>query len=608
LTDLLERRGPASSGEGQRHRAARLVVVSGLLLIVAAAVARAWLLAGTWFHLDDLVLTNAAARTPLSIDALREPYFGHLMPGGRLAAWAAVQGGPYDYTWAGVIVILMFVACGLAMLHLLITLFGARPGVLALLTYFLFTPLLAPATLWWSAGINHLPALAATCLAVAAHVRHLRTGSRIDLVATVGWLLAGLFFAELTILAVIPLAVVSLGYYATGTLSQRIAQLWSERRASLVALTVLGAGYLSIYWSLAWESTPSNAKIDWSLFITNASLQTVPTTAVGGPGSWHLAWAAQMEVAPSSLTRLIAFVGVVTIVSLSALTRDRSMRAWLIPLAQLGVCTILVAKSRVLFGPGIALDPRFFAPLALGIPLAIGLAFLPVVDAVESSQVRHRHWFVDRPLPVVAALSAFVAFSLVSASSFPLRHLGADNGDNAESYFGAVAKSLAERDGPVDLVETTVPPFVLGPPEAFYSRALVQFGDRIRFPRVVQDDFYVFTADGRLVRPDLDAVRTARAPEPATCGYRVRSDRSIPLDGPVMGYGWRLRVEYDAEATSSARITIGDVATPVDLRAGAHVLELPGDAEYDAVQVSGVDPTSRVCVSAITVGTLRIPE
>ena len=57
------------------------VVALGVVIVAVATAVRVWLMDRTWFHLDDLVLTNTAAREPLSLDQLTEPYFGHLMPG-----------------------------------------------------------------------------------------------------------------------------------------------------------------------------------------------------------------------------------------------------------------------------------------------------------------------------------------------------------------------------------------------------------------------------------------------------------------------------------------------------------------------------------------------
>jgi hypothetical protein len=579
----------------------------GLGLVAAATVMRAWLLQGTWFYLDDLVLTNEASRHPLPTHpgVLGEPYFGHLMPGGRVLAWLVTSGGPFDYAIARAELIVLFALCGAAALHLFLTLFGTRLVALAPLAYFLFSPYLVPATLWWAAGINHLPALASSCLALAAAVRHLRDRRRGDLVWSVVWVAVGLAFAELTLFVYVPMALLALGYFARGRWSDRLGLLWTRYRPAVLAHTVLGLAYAALYLEVAWETLPSSEPTDWSRFVTNAAVTQLPSVAIGGPGSWHQAWAAQLEVAPSGTVRLLGFVVVAAVVTLSALTRERAMRAWLLPLVELGICTVLVGKTRVLFGPGIALDPRFYTPLALGIALAGALAFIPVVRAEETVEVRSRHWSVDRAVPVVVALALFAAYSISSAQAFPLRHLG---DQSPERFFSSLERQLAEHEQPVDLVDATVPGWVLAAPEAYYRNALVQLGSRVRIPPVVQDDFYVVDEDGRLIPPGLAVARSSVLPGPARCGYPVRTARTVPLDGPVFGYGWRVRVRYSAGRDGTATISLGDVDTDVVLRDGDHVLELNGDATYEGVAFSGLSPDVGLCVSSVTVGTTTIPD
>jgi hypothetical protein len=595
----------AARASSRRAVLSHPVVLAGVGLAVAATAVRVWLLARTWFYVDDLVLINTAAREPLTVDGLMSSYFGHLIPGGRLLSWLVVESGPYNYATATAELAVLYLACGLALLHLLVTLFGVRRAVLLPLVYFLFSPFLVPAMTWWSPGIVHLPALAATSMATAALVRYLRLHRRADLIGSLGWVALGMFFSELAVFAYVALLFITLGYFTSGTLWHRVTEIWTRHRPALVSHAALITGYLGLYVVAAWEPIIKAPVMRWSEFATNASLTAFPAAVVGGPVDWHVAWAAQLETAPPGSVRLLGVVAVAGVLALGVLTRERAGRAWLLPLSQLTLCTISVGKTRALFGPGIALDLRFFTPLALGVALALALAFLPVQDAVESSAPRNAHWLADRMWPATLALGAFVVLSVASAASYPLRHLG----DQApELYFTAVQKTLDSQDGPVDLVDQTIPVWILGAPEANYSRAFAQFDDRVRFPRVVQDDFYVFTAQGQLVRPSLEVVRNARTPAPSGCGYPVRTDRSIPLDGPIIGYGWRVRIGYYARAGTPAVISLGDVDTDVALDPGAHVLELPGDAQYDAVRFSGVAADSGLCVTSITIGTTKPPS
>jgi hypothetical protein len=603
VTHVLERSGQTVP---LRRMRSHPVVLTGVALVLAATAVRGWLLARTWFYLDDVVLVNDAAHDGLTPAHAMDPYFGHLMPAGRALAWLVVQAGPMNYPVAVAELLLLFAGLGLAMLHLLVTLFGPRKAILPLLVYLLFSPFLISAMEWWCVGINHVPALLGTCMAIAAHVRFLRDGRRKDLVASVLWVLFGLAFAELTLFVYLPMLVITAGYFATGKLGERVSFVWDTYRPAVLAHVMLGIAYLGLYLQTSWDTMPSSEAIDWSRFIGNAALNTFPIGAIGGPGAWHTAWAAQFEVNASGLVRLISYAVVATVVSLSALTRDRAMRAWLIPILQLALSTVLVAKARVLFGPGIALDVRFFAPLALGIALALGLAFLPVEGARESSSVRAPHWLVDRPAPVVAATLAFALFATSSAAAFPLRHLGQQG---PEPWYHALEKSLDRQGGPVDLVPATVPTFVLYGPDSFYEQSMAQYvrSGQVRFPEVVQDEFYVVDDSGQLVRPDLAIARSAAAPAPRHCGYPIGAEGTVPLDGPVLGFGWRLRFSYTAERDTSVTISLGDVDTDAELQAGTHVLEIKGDAEYDGVRFSGVDPASELCVSSLVVGSTQVP-
>ena len=141
------------------------------------------------------------------------------MPGGHVLAWMVSLGPPFDHGIAIVQLAVLYVVACLAVLRLLVTLFGVRAGILLPLAYFAFSPWLIPATSWWAAGINHLPTLAATALALDAHVRYLRSPARRYLVASVAWILVGLFFAELAMLVYIPLTVITFAYFATGSRS-----------------------------------------------------------------------------------------------------------------------------------------------------------------------------------------------------------------------------------------------------------------------------------------------------------------------------------------------------------------------------------------------------
>lgn len=594
-----------------RHVSRDRVLAAGALLVLAATCFRAWAASQTWFYVDDFPIVITAARDGIAPSTLADPYIGHVMPAGRIAAWLTTVGRPYDYPVAIAELAALFALAGAGVLRLLRTLFGPHPAVLLLLAYFLFSPWLISLTSWWAAGINHLPALAATAWSLDAAVRYLRVPRRRHLVASVAWVVFGLAFAELALLAYVPLALVAVGYFASGTLAQRIRQLWEQRRPLVVAHAVLVAAYVALYLSIAWspQDAPEGG-VPWRDYVVNVLGTVVPSAAVGGPVRWDQAWAAQFDVDPPALLRLVGVLVVGGVLALSALVRDRALRAWLVPAAQLAVLVLLLAKTRVVFGPSFILDLRFTAPLAIGVPLALGLAFLPVRDAVESSARRQPHWLVDRPAPAVLASVVFVALAVRSAATFPLLHV--PDQASPHGYFAAFERSLADHEEPVDLVDDRLPGYVFSGPERVSSLALAQYGDRVRFPAVLEDEFYVLDDTGQLVEPDLEVARRAVPPpsDSACDGYlldgEVDGERLIELDGPVFGAVWRLRIDYTAASDAPATITRGESTTDVTLHAGTHILEVSGEGQYDAVSITA-DPSARVCVHEVLVGTTDYP-
>lgn len=579
----------------------------GLVLVIGATAYRTWALDRTWFYLDDFNIVNTTLLA--GSGSLTEPYIGHLMPGGRALGWLTAAGGTFDYTIAVIEIVALFALAGIGFLRLLRTLFGARPAILVPLTFFLLNPWLTSVTLWWAAAINHLPALIATAFALNAHVWLLRTGRRRHLVAALAWIVAGLAFAELALLALVPIAFVTVAYFTTGSAADRLRQVWSRDRAAGLAYATVAAAYLGLYVSVGGSDT-LGGEVRIVDYVVNLFGDVVTSTFIGGPGRWDSTWAAGSYADPTDLVRIVGTVAVGTVVGLSALTRDRAMRAWLLPLAVLGCCLALTIWGRRAFGPGLILELRFTAPAVLSVALAIGLAFLPVRGAAESSSPRDANPLVDRWQPVALATVGFVVFAVMTANAFPLRHLPA--GSHPEDFFATFERSLADHPDPVPLVsEGALPGYVAGGPEAAFPIGLALFRDRLTYPTVTHDgELYTVDTDGNIVPADLDVSRImAPAPDGAsgrgsTCeGYAVDSrGRDVRLTGPVFGFGWRIRISYEASSDTPAVIRFGDDEVETTLQSGEHSLELPAPGAYDRVSLAGISPGTDVCVTQVKVG------
>ena len=587
------------------------VLMAAVLVIAAGTGLRAWAVQQTWFWLDDISLVDIAQRKGLTLDALLDPYIGHLMPGGHALAWIISRSSPFDYRIAIIEMLTLYVIVCLTVLRLLVTLFGVRRGILVPFTFFVFSPWLVPAMSWWSVGITHLPALAATALTLDAHVRYLRSGRRRDLRLSLLWVFVGLLFIELTMLLYIPLTVITLAYFATGSLPQRVTSVWRDYRRAVVLHAALVVGYAAIYVQGQPSGMTSAEQVDVREYLSNLVMVVVPSAVVGGPGEWHQQWSAQFSATPTVLTRLVATAIIAGIFALTALTRERGLRAWVTPLLQLAAVLVLVVNSRSFFGPGFTLDLRYTTPLALGMALGLGMAFLPILGARESSAPRTRSWIVDRwPVPTLA-MAAYVAFSCVTAANFPLLHVPTDK--SPQTFYRTFETSLAAHEAPVAMLETVVPPRVLAGPEAFYPSSLAFWSDDLTYPEIVQDDYYVLDENGNLVHPSLKVQRRAEpatdAEQSSSCDGHVLSsrDRNVLLDGPVFGFVWRARLTYDADVETPVTIRHGDDTTQATFLKGRHVMELPAGGEYDRVGFSGLSGDAEVCLSELEVGTTTIP-
>ncbi len=114
----------------------------------------------------------------------------------------------YDWPVTAGVILLLLAAASFAMLRMLLTIFGRRPGILIPLGIFLFCPLTLAGADWWSVAIEILPLEAATFMAVDAHVRYLRNGRLRTATAAAAWLAVGMAAMEKG--AVVPLLLLAL--------------------------------------------------------------------------------------------------------------------------------------------------------------------------------------------------------------------------------------------------------------------------------------------------------------------------------------------------------------------------------------------------------------
>jgi hypothetical protein len=581
-------------------RVAQAVVV----LVVVHLAFRTWITATSWWAGDDFAFMSRGWTEGFSPSVAFTPYGGHLMPGGMYLTWLASAIAPYDFTFPGVLLIALQLLADLGAVVLLVRMFGLRPGILPPLALYFFTVFSTPMAVWWAAGINQIPFQVVLFWALAAHVGYLRTGRGRYLAATVAWIIGGLVFYEKTVLVLGAIGIISLAYFASGSLLNRLRTMWREYRAAVLVLVPLGAAYVVAYAlvGLNFGATAGDNFLLGSVTV-NMTIDTFAVGLVGGPLKWdHTSPSALAE--PSTLVIVVALVVLGLVVREIHRARLRSLRAWWLPAFFL-VCDIaLVLSGRAsLVGDFIALEYRYQSELGAVTALALACATLPIIGAVQTVEVRRPSRLLDRPRRVVALTAVVAVLGTVSSTQFSLNW---NDKNEARSYFARLIPKIEDPDLPVPLIDLPVPNTVIWGilhPLNLQSNVLTPYAANLDFRSQAVDSLLVIGADGRLGPALVPPVRRNVSGPDTKCGYRIGTEPvRIRLDGPVVYGGWWVRIGYLASDATEAAVQAGDATYHLDLPAGLHAVYVAGDGDFDKVTMSIADPNVTLCTDDITVG------
>jgi len=285
-------------------------------------------------------------------------------------------------------------------------------------------------------------------------------------------------------------------------------------------------------------------------------------------------------------------------------TRTRTLRAWFVPAFFLTCDIVLVLAGRVsLIGSQISLDFRYQGELPAATALALALATMPVLGAVERVQRRGTSVFVDHPQRVAAATAGMVALASISSVQY-VTHW--DDTMQARPYFQNLLHSVESAREPIPLVDLPVPGFVMWPlgfPDNLLSRQLRHYRDRVEFPQIASDNLYAVDSHGKVVPVVVDQIRRGLPGPREGCGYAVRHrEVTVPLDGPVLYGGFWVRVGYLSSERSPVVISAGESNLSTVLQPGVHALFLKAGSTFDSVKFSGLAPGVTMCTDDVTVG------
>ncbi|MGZ8178981.1 hypothetical protein ACXVUM_13715 [Williamsia sp. SKLECPSW1] len=581
-----------------------------LLLVAAAAVVaqlglRCWTLARGDFYWDDLILVARAGSSD-GLGYLLDNHDGHVMPGAFAVAGLLTALAPLSWPVAAATLVVGQAIVSVVVGRLLVIVGGIRPATIAVFVLFLFSPMTVPAAVWWAAGLNSLPFLAAAAwvagdavLACRARppvaVRTLAVRSAV--VAAIGML----FFEKAALIGPIALMVAVLcvrrDRLAGGEDTVRAAL--ARSRAVWIAI-----GGVTVVWAVCFAFLAHPAAGDHSLSQTWALTWRGLTRGVlpallGGPWSWAR-WNPSPPFGAIGVGAVLATAVVVAVVVALGVALRRG--AGLVLAAAAGyvvVAQALVGWNRSSSGTALELAQtlRYLPDSALVIAVAAVL--------VLSSPAR-REFLPRRAGTVgVAATAAVCVSSIISTVAFTDSWADNPTGD----YLRTATTSLAEMaDTP--MFDQALPLEVLLPvayPDNQISRVFAGLRDRPRFGDWT-DRLQVLDPQGRRADGAVTRARTFREGAGTCARPEVTGPTTIPLDGPIIRWRWTVAVGYCATGDGRVEVRIGDSApVTVPVSSGLHPLYVQAMGSGDTVSIRPLTAGVGLHLSAGQVGEVYDP-
>jgi hypothetical protein len=587
-----------------RGRALRLVpaerrvdLAAAGLVVAQLAVYAAVALPGS-FYLDDLVATNRAAASDLTLSYLRGPDGHHLAPGSMVWFWLQAHLLPLDHTAAVLVTLAVQGGATVALWRLLRALVG--PSALALVPLALYTlsPLSLPTFAWWIQSVCLLPVHLSLIGATYQQLRYLRTHRLRHAAAAGGWVVLGLLFWEKAVLAaVLPFLLTLVAFTVRGQRVRGLLRQWP-------AWVCLGAplvAFVLVYNGTDRQPGRQVAATKALDLLQDSTTHFVLPSLLGGPWTWTTRDFYGIADPPGLLV-VLSSLAVVGLAVVSVRRRRAALRGWLLLALYLPLSLAPVAASRLeLYGTDVGRDSRYLTDVSVVAAVALALVLLPLRE--EPPQPPRR-----RPVVTTAAVIAALAVSSAVSDVAFARHWQ-DNPTSA--YLARLQTGLEDQPGSVALYDAQLPLDVISPfyrPWNSLSALLEQLPGRARFEDGLTP-LKVVRQDGAVVAGRLKPLAHNVPGPDGSCGYTVTSasPARIPLDRTVLDVVDRtvrvelllslpaaIDVEVNGRQVGDGRVLPGGPAAVVAL--------LPG-ASVDAVVVRNPVAGSTACVLSVTVGT-----
>jgi hypothetical protein len=597
----------------------RGVTVAAVTLIGVQLGLKCALLAGGYFRQDDYHYLDRAAASGFGWSYLMVVDSGHLLPLGMVIAWLQARLAMYDWPVTAGVILLMLAVASFAMLRMLLTVFGRRPGILVPLGIFLFSPLSLAGTDWWAVAIEILPLEAATFLAVDAHVRYLRSGRLRTAAAAAAWLAAGMAAMEKG--AVVPLLLLALTAAFFVPRLRDIRRYWRAWAIYGGVLACYVAVFLAqLHTSVVQPGKPSSAGHVLSLTWTMVGTSLVPG-ALGGP--WH--WASGSgydQAAPPAVLQWLSWAVALIVVVVTCLRRARAWRAWAILagwIVAADFVPVIVGRLGGYPPSLLGAQTRYLTDATGVLALCAGLALLPL--AGEPDRYRFRLAALRRPL--IAAAAALICVVAVGSvwSLERLQTVSNATTATARSYIATAQAAIEDAPPGTVIVDSAVPEVIMDV-GLFWNHALTS--DVIGATTVpsqhltwrqtlhgVAAEPMIFDEQGRLwpvtvigqfgwAGPRIKSGRFAGQ----YCWPVTAAGTRVPLLGSLYRYAWTIRVTSTGSASVlTAGFAHGTRTGTVTLPAGTHTAYLTAVGGGKTVTLRGAG--GGLCVTGVTVGSLQ---
>ncbi len=595
---------------------ANALLATGLLLIGVQLLWKAGLLGRSFFRADDYLYLERASTQGMTWNYLTWVDAGHLNIVGSAIAWVLVRISPDDWTLASAVTLVLLGCTCFALLRMLRTLFGDRPGVLLLLALYMLSPLSLPGLSWWTVALEQLPLQLGIFCAVSAHVRYLRTGEFRHAAAAAAWLAAAMLSAFQGAAVPLLLFAVTSAFFATGRWSRALWPTLRQYWRAWGLYAALTAAYVPLYLVRLTTSTVGLTKpptfADTLDYAGTLLRETFVPGSFGGPWRWS-ASGVQALVAPPSALAWMSWVLAVLVVLVSLMYSWRAWRSWAILagwLIVVDIVPVLAGRSSLVSGVVLGLSARYvWDASGIGV-LCLGLAFMPLVGGPGPWRSPRR---LSRPefAAATTVVTAIVFGSLWSYYGYPADPTAAA----ARSYIATARLALAGAPSGTVVVDAPVPADVTGVPytgpygQASSVLSPLQSGPPGTAPRFVArpdgtyDRLMEFDGFGRLVPSVIFGVTSRPLPAGRAC-WPVKNGSILVRMNAVATGAATLRIGYLSAAPGQVVVTFGSRSLLYDVGKGLHTAFLPvaGTSAGTVLiqQVSGAVP----CIGDVQAGTL----